>query len=124
MHFTPATRGYIDVLLEHNITSLHRLFSQVFFFIERHFHILALNNKSTKNNRITDTFSSGDAVNIDPDQPPRVLPARGGDHPPHLARRAPAGQVSHLRNDTCFYKVSILSTKYKYVGKKDVSRNI
>ena len=54
----------------------------------------------------------GDPVNIHPDQPVRVLPARGGDHTPHLPRRPLAWQISNIRHDSSFLKVSTIHLHY------------
>ena len=49
---------------------------------------------------------AGDALNIHSDQFICVLPAGGGDHSPHLSRCTSTRQISDIRHDTSFIKVT------------------
>lgn len=65
------------------------------------------------------SHSAGDAVNINPHQPARVLFAGGGNHTSHVAGGSPFGEVPHLRYDISFDKVrKFIFMLYIYVKYK------
>ena len=64
----------------------------------------------TTDNVDNNTLCPGEPVHLHPGLAHGVLPAAGGDHPPHLPRGAAPGQVRPLHHDPRHIQVIVTST--------------